>query len=178
MRHARRARRFKINLVAWVVGSALLAWLWVRHERGAYGPFERIGNNGNPGDWNPTLLVVGVGLWALVVGIMGLRVLFERPVSVAEAGDERQRLRLERARRLRFHLAAWVWGMLVLAPIWLSVEWQDNGRFRHWSSNGERGDWDPWILSVAGGWALGIVILALWLRLDPRRHSLIDRSER
>jgi hypothetical protein len=165
-KQAKRVRRLKINAVAWAAGATLLTALWVYNQWNANGAFRHFGFEGNPGDWSPTLWALGVGLWGLIVGIMALRVHFERPVTRAEAGSETERSKLERARRLQFHVAAWALGMIVLLPLWALIEWQDNGGFERWSNNSRPGDWDPWILTVGGIWALGIVILALRLRFD------------
>ena len=54
------------------------------HEWNANGAFERFAHEGNPGDWNPTLWALAVGIWGLVVGTMALRVYFERPATAAE----------------------------------------------------------------------------------------------
>ena len=129
---------------------------------------------------------------------MALRVHFRRPVSEDEVEQEAARLaraqtgdgtvtaaelrrfaraRLEGIGRLKFHVAAWVLGMIVLSPLWALIEWQDNGGFQHWSNNGNRGDWEPWILAVGGIWALMIAALALRTYLDrPTTEEEIDRE--
>jgi hypothetical protein len=153
LRHATRVRRVRLHAVAWLVGSALITALWVWNQWDANGAFEHFGSHaGRRGDWNPTLWALGVGIWGLAVGIMALRVRLERP---GVAG------------RIRFHVAAWTLGMVVLTPLWALLEWQDNGGFERWSGNGRPGDWEPWILYVAGFWALGIALLALSLRPRP-----------
>ena len=177
---AKRVHRLKINVAAWVAGTAAATVLWVVAEWQANGAFERFGHAGNPGEWNPTLWAVVVGLWGLVVGIMALRVHVERPPSAADvdravAGldprttarygttDELRdgvRWRLEGVRRLKFHVAAWALGMIVLTPINLLIEWQDNGAFERWSTNSQPGSWDPWVLVIGGIWALAIAVLA------------------
>lgn len=149
-------RRLKVNVAAWLLGSILLTALWVLNEWQANGAFERFGHEGNHGDWNPTLWALAVGGWGLIVGIMALRMYFERSATEAELDREAERFkphgtatdaptdaelrrftrtRLERVRRLRFHVAAWVLGMVVLTPLWALLEWQDNGRFERWSNN-------------------------------------------
>jgi hypothetical protein len=47
--------------------------------------------------------------------------------------------------------------MAVLTPLWVLIEWQDNGAFGRWSNNSRPGDWDPWILIVGGVWALAVL---------------------
>jgi H+/Cl- antiporter ClcA len=185
--YAKRVHRFKINLVAWVVGAGLLTGLWVFAEWNANGAFERFAHEGNAGDWNPTLWALAVGVWGLVVGIMALRVHFERPVTATEVdgvveqfgprfaaeyaatADEMRRFarrRLEGIRRLRFHVAAWVLGMVVISPLNALIEWQDNGSFERLSSNSRPGSWDPWVLYIGGIWALVIAALALVVYVD------------
>lgn len=189
-RYARQLRRFRINLVAWIAGSILLTTLWVAVEWNANGAFERVAHEGNPGDWNPTLWALGVGLWGLAVGIMALRVRFRRPVSATDVDREVRRLlprgvpvdaaatpelravartRLERIRRLTFHVAAWVLGMVVVAPLNALVEWQDNGAFERLSSDSRPGSWDPWVLAVGGIWAAVVAALAVAVYVDRRR---------
>jgi hypothetical protein len=188
--HARRVRRLKINLVAWALGVALLTALWVVSQWRARGAFERFGNDGNPGDWSPTLWALAVGVWTLVVGIMALRVSIARPATRAEVERElaRQyavdaaapahaeivrltRARIENVRRLRFHVASWVLGMILLTPLWALIEWQDNGSFERWSNDSRPGDWDPWILTVGGIWALVIAMIAVPLLRRPAQPA-------
>lgn len=185
--YAKRVRRLKINLVAWVVGAILLTALWVFTQWNANGAFERFAHEGNHGDWNPTLWALTVGVWGLVVGIMALRVHFERPVTATEIDGAVERLgprlaakceattdeirafarrRLEGIRRLKFHVAAWVLGMVVITPLNALIEWQDNGGFERLSSNSQPGSWDPWVLQIGGIWALVIAGLALAVYID------------
>ena len=66
--YAKRVRRFKINLGAWALGTILLTALWVGVEWSANGTFERFAHEGNPGDWNPTLWALAVGIWGWSLG--------------------------------------------------------------------------------------------------------------
>jgi hypothetical protein len=150
-RAAKRVRRLKLNVAAWALGTILLTAAWISHEWQANGAFERIAHEGNPGDWNPTLWALAVLLWGLVVGIMALRVRFES--------------------RLRFHVAAWVLGLIVLTPLNALIEWQDNGGFERFSSNSQPGSWDPWVLYIAGTWALVIAVLVALPVLVERRRT-------
>jgi hypothetical protein len=188
----KRVRRFKINLVAWVVGAIMLTGLWVFTQWNANGAFERFAHEGNAGDWNPTLWALTVGVWGLVVGIMAFRVYFERPVTVTEVDGAVERLgpglaakyqatadeirafarrRLEGIRRLKFHVTAWVLGMVVITPLNALIEWQDNGGFERLSSNSQPGSWDPWVLYIGGIWALVIAGLALAVYIDRPKSS-------
>lgn len=102
------------------------------------------------------------------------------PASASAAPDELHewaRTHLERVRRVKFHIAAFVVGMLVLTPIWLLVARQDNGSFERWSSNGNPGDWEPWILYVALAWGMFVAVTALKVYFDrPTTEEEIDRE--
>jgi hypothetical protein len=87
-------RRLKINAAAWAVGTIAVTGLWVLNQWQENGRFEHFGSHaGNPGDWNPTLWALIVGVWSLVVGIMALQVHFERPATEAKIDHEVSRLR-------------------------------------------------------------------------------------
>jgi len=198
--YEQRVHRFKINLAAWIVGAILLTGLWVLTQWNANGAFERFAHEGNAGDWNPTLWALGVGVWGLVVGIMALRVHLERPVTATEIDGAVEQLaprlaaeytitsaelrrfarrRLEGVRRLKFHVAAWTLGMLVVAPLNALIEWQDNGHFQRISADSRPGSWDPWVLEIGGIWALVIAALALVVFLDrPPSPSRADHPRR
>jgi hypothetical protein len=126
----------------------LITTLWIAHEWDVNGTFQRFGHEGDPGQWNPTLWALGIGIPTLIVGIMALGIYFMRPTA------DRGVLRTE---RLKFHVAAWSFGMAILTPLWALIEWQDNGGFERWSNNSRPGDWDPWILSVGVVWALAVL---------------------
>jgi hypothetical protein len=89
---------------------------------------------------------------------------------------------IERVRRLKLHVAAYVVGMLVLTPVWVLVEWSDNGGFKRLTFNdeGNPGDWEPWILYVVLIWGLVVVITALKVYFDrpPATEAEIDRELR
>lgn len=100
--------------------------------------------------------------------------------SAAEPEDELRvwaRKHLERVRRLKMHVAAYVLGMLVLTPVWAFAEYESNGGFQRFSDNSQPGDWEPWILYVALGWGLFVVIDALKVYFDrPTTEAEIDRE--
>lgn len=161
LRHARRARRLKAHAVAWALGTTIVTAAWIAHEWNVNGAFERFAHGGDRGDWNPTLWALVILGWALVVGIMALRVHFE------DASD-----RLERKARLKFHAAAWLLGMILLAPLNALIEWQDNGGYERISRNSRPGSWDPWILYVGGIWALVVaIVIGLPLYLEARKRE-------
>jgi len=148
--YSERVRRLKLSVAVWGVWTILITTLWVTHEWDANGAFERFGHEGDPGQWNPTLWALGIGIPTLVVGIMALGVAFVKPTA-DDAVLDRQ--------RLKFHVAAWLLGMALLTPLWALIEWQDNGGFERWSNSSRPGDWDPWILIVGGVWALAVLVL-------------------
>ena len=103
------------------------------------------------------------------------------PISTSRDAELRDwaRQHLERVRRLKLHVAAFVLGMVVLTPVWVLVEWSDNGGFERFdfSDDGTRGDWEPWILYVALIWGLVVVSMALKTYFDrPATEAEIDRE--
>lgn len=87
------------------------------------------------------------------------------------------RQHVDRVRRVKFHVAAFVLGMLLLTPIWLLVERQDNGSFERWSDNGNPGDWEPWILWVGLIWGGVVTVMALRAYFDrPTTEAEVDRE--
>ncbi len=190
--HAARVRRLRINLAAWAVGTvALTAW-WVAVQWRANGALASFGHEGESGQWNPTLWALGVGIWTLVVGIMALRVLIRRPPTMTEVDREAARTaaadpsgapgrapspaartrglrRLDGVRRIRFHVAAWVLGMVIITPLWALIEWQDNGALERFSADGRPGSWEPWILYAGAIWAGAIAVIAVGVLVGTRR---------
>ena len=108
-RYASRVRRLKLTAAVWGVWTILITTLWVAHACDVNDAFERFGYEGDPGHWNPTLWALGIGVPTLIVGIMALGVYFVRPTADPAV------LRIQ---RLRFHVAAWLYGMVVLTPLW------------------------------------------------------------
>jgi hypothetical protein len=99
-RYAARVRRLKLSVAVWAVWTIGITTLWVVNEWQANGAFERFGHEGDPGQWNPTLWALGVGIPTLVVGIMALGVYFVRPAAGREAlGIQRLRFKAKRLRR-------------------------------------------------------------------------------
>ena len=144
----RRARApLKLSAVVWGVWMILSTTLWVAHEWDVNGAFERFGHEGDPGHGTPRCGRSGSasprsssGSWLWACTSCG-----RPPITVL------------RRQRLKFHVAAWLFGMVVLTPLWALIEWQDNGGFERWSSNGRPGDWDPLVDLIVGGvWALAI----------------------
>jgi hypothetical protein len=89
------------------------------------------------------------------------------------------RKHVERVRRLKLHVAAFIVGMLVLTPVWALTQWHDNGAFKHFdfSPDGTPGDWEPWILYVVLIWGGILAIDALKTHFDrPVTKSEIERE--
>jgi H+/Cl- antiporter ClcA len=85
----------------------------------------------------------------------------------ADQDREWARHHLERVRRLKLHVAAFVVGMVVLTPVWALTQWQTSGGFERWSTDHSHpGDWEPWILYVALVWGLVVAIAALKVYVD------------
>ena len=166
-RYAVRVRRLKLSVAVWSLWTTLITTLWVAHEWDVNGAFERFGHEGDPGQWNPTLWALGVGVATLIVGIMALGVYFVGPTADPAV------LRIQ---QLKFHVAAWLFGMAVLTPLWALIEWQDNGGLERWSNNSQPGDWDPWILIVGGVWALAVLGLFAVGQVRERRTDNRGRS--
>ena len=103
------------------------------------------------------------------------------PISTSHDDELREwaRKHVERVRRLKLHVAAFVLGIVVLTPVWVLVEWSDNGGFKRidFSDDGTPGDWEPWILYVALVWGLVVAIMALKAYFDrPTTEAEIDRE--
>lgn len=67
---------------------------------------------------------------------------------------------LERVRRFKRSLAAYVLSLLVLTPVWIVTQYESAGGWPEHLSTRSRypGDWDPWILWVA---LIGGIIVAI-----------------
>jgi hypothetical protein len=69
---------------------------------------------------------------------------------------------IERVRKFKLDLAAFIVGMLVLSGIWALTEYQNSGGWpQRLSDNGMPGDWNPWILWVLLGWGFLVALDAL-----------------
>ena len=103
------------------------------------------------------------------------------PIQTATKPDEElrewARKHVERVRKFKRDVAAYVLGMVTLTAIWAVVEWQDNGGFQRFSDGGNSGDWNPWILYVALIWGFLLGIDALRTYFDrPTTEADIDRA--
>ena len=85
-------RRLKFHAASWALGMVVLTPLWALIEWQDNGGFERWSDNGNRGDWEPTMLYVAV-IWAFVIGVLALRHSLDRPTTEAEIQRELERIR-------------------------------------------------------------------------------------
>ena len=92
-KHIEHVRRLRLHIAAFVLGMVVLTPVWALAEWQTAGGFERLSDNGSPGDWEPWILYVGLA-WGLVVAIVAMKVYFERPTTRAEVDREVERLRL------------------------------------------------------------------------------------
>jgi hypothetical protein len=67
---------------------------------------------------------------------------------------------LDRVRRFKRYLFAYLFSMLVLTPVWIITQYEtQDGWLQHLSSRSRYpGDWDPWLIWVA---LVGAVIVAV-----------------
>ena len=80
-------------------------------------------------------------------------------------GDDLRSLALaevERRRRLRFHLGAFLLGLIFLGVPWVAINYMNAGGWpERLSDKGRAGDWNPTILLVLIVWALILAIHGL-----------------
>jgi hypothetical protein len=104
------------------------------------------------------------------------------PPAVSTEKDELRewaRRHVERVRKLKLNIAAYVVGMAVLTAVWALVEWQDNGAFERFSGGNNPGDWEPWILYPALIWGFFVALDAVKTYFDrPTTEAEIDREVR
>jgi hypothetical protein len=84
---------------------------------------------------------------------------------------------VERVRKFKRDVAAFLLGMTALTALWAVVEWQENGGFERFSNGGNPGDWEPWIVYVALVWGFLLGIDALKTFFDrPTTEADVDRE--
>jgi len=100
----------------------------------------------------------------------------------ADALDERS-LRLlaieqvENRRRLKFHLTAFLLGVIILGGPWLAIEYLNaDGWPQRFSDQGKPGDWNPTVLVILIAWALLLAIHAV--KIHFRREPTPSEMER
>ncbi len=104
------------------------------------------------------------------------------PAQTTTVADEElrevARKQVDRVRRLKMHVAAYVVGLILLTPVWALTQWATSGAFERWSTDhSQPGDWEPWIAYVALGWGLVVAIIALKTYFGrPTSEAEIDRE--
>lgn len=88
-----------------------------------------------------------------------------KPESRSEA-DEGLRVvaiqHLERVRRFKLDLTAYLVGMIALTIVWAVTEYENSGGWpSRLSDESDAGSWNPWILWVALGWGFFVALDAL-----------------
>ena len=94
-KHVERVHKLKRDIAIYVLGMAALTSVWVLVEWQDNGGFERLSDNGNPGDWEPWILYVAL-IWGFFVALDALRVYFDRPATEAEVDRTLERIRSNR----------------------------------------------------------------------------------
>lgn len=90
-KHVQRVRKLKRDLAIYVLGMTTLSGIWALVEWQDNGGFERLSNNGNPGDWEPWVLYVAL-IWGFFLVLDAIKVYFDRPASEAEIDRAVERL--------------------------------------------------------------------------------------
>lgn len=86
---------------------------------------------------------------------------------------------LERVRKFKRYLAAYVLAMLVLTPVWIVTQYESaDGWPEHLSTRSRYpGDWDPWIIWVALAGGIIVAIAAYRAYSDrPTTEADIERE--
>jgi len=86
---------------------------------------------------------------------------------------------LERVRRFKLSLAAYVLSLLVLTPVWIVTQYESaDGWPEHLSTRSRYpGDWDPWILWVALVGGIIVAVAAYRAYVDrPTTEADVERE--
>ena len=85
---------------------------------------------------------------------------------------------LERVRKLKVGVVAYVLGMVLLTAVWALTEYQNaDGWPSRLSDQGNTGDWNPWILWVALIWGFLVALDAIKTYAKrPRSEAEVDRE--
>jgi hypothetical protein len=99
-------------------------------------------------------------------------------ISITEDARSLAVEQLRRSRKLKLRLAAFVLGMLVLTPVWLVSEYLRAGGWpHHLSTNGNPGDWHPWLIWVGLAWGFYVAMSAIGLHLHrPASEAEIEHE--
>ena len=104
-----------------------------------------------------------------------------RPAS-QDAGEEEIRMRalakVERRRHMRFHLGAFLLGLVILGGLWVAINYTNSGGWPdRLSDKGRPGDWNPTTLVILSVWALLLAIHGLRAYLHrPVSELEIERA--
>jgi 2TM domain-containing protein len=90
-KHVERVRKLKRDLAIYVLGMTTLTGIWMLVEWQDNGGFQRLSDNGNPGDWEPWVLYVAL-IWGFFLVLDALKVYFDRPATEADIDRELERL--------------------------------------------------------------------------------------
>ena len=86
---------------------------------------------------------------------------------------------LERVRKFKLYLTAYILSMVVLTPVWIVTQYESSpGWPEHLSSRSRYpGDWDPWLIWVAlvGGFVVALAGYRAYID-RPTTDSDIDRE--
>lgn len=93
--HVERVHKLKRDVAIFLLGIVTLTGIWAVVEWQDNGPFERLSDNGNSGDWNPWILYVAL-VWGFFVVLDALKVFFDRPTTEAEVDRTVERIRWRR----------------------------------------------------------------------------------
>jgi hypothetical protein len=81
-KHVERVHKLKRDVAIFLLGMTTLTGIWALVEWQDNGAFERLSNNGNPGDWEPWILYVAL-VWGFFLVLDVLKVYFDRPTTEA-----------------------------------------------------------------------------------------------
>jgi hypothetical protein len=82
-KHVERVHKLKRDIAIFLLGMVTLTGIWAIVEWQDNGPFERLSDNGNPGDWEPWILWVAL-VWGFFLVLDVVKVYFDRPATQAE----------------------------------------------------------------------------------------------
>jgi hypothetical protein len=91
-KHVERVHKLKRDVAIFLLGMVTLTGIWAIVEWQGNGPFERLSDNGNPGDWEPWILWVAL-VWGFFLVLDVLKVYFDRPTTQAEVDRAVDRIR-------------------------------------------------------------------------------------
>jgi hypothetical protein len=82
-KHVERVHKVKRDVAIFLLGMTTLTGIWALVEWQDNGAFERLSDNGNPGDWEPWILYVAL-VWGFFLVLDVLKVYFDRPATELE----------------------------------------------------------------------------------------------